>query len=311
MSNKIPRDQSQTLEINNDEIESMMEQYADERTVENLNRLVGMFHKGRVIVPANMGPKKQPAPYFITNQEGKIFLPVFTSKKQLTSKISTPYLLNIPYIAANTMALQDGLNCEGIVVNPFSNNLVFRKELLVKIDEVEKKRQAAGGTGPVAGKKVQMTEQEYMAYELRQFGGIFLPKILFEKAKEFVDELCDRKEACVDELFEASYQQKRLYPYLEEEFAVMPMDMSEEQLIVRIDMPTRDASVGSCDRVYLVWDKVAEKGRYFTIERAAKGYIIGEVTSELHHLNYGEAPVEGAEIQRILEMMENEKFQTS
>lgn len=311
MTKRIPKDQSQTLEINNDEIESAMEQYAGERTVENLNRLVGMFHRGRVIVPANMGPKKQPAPYLITNQEGRIFLPVFTSKKQLTSKLPAPYLLNIPYIAANTMALKDGLNCEGIVVNPFTNNLIFRKELLVKIDEVEKKRQAAGEAGPAAGRKVKMTEREYMAYELRQFGGIFLPRILFDKAQEFVDELCDRKGACVDELFEASYQQKRLYPYLEEEFAVMPMDMSEEQLIVRIDMPTRDAGVGSCDRVYIVWDKVAKQGRYFTIERAAQGYVFGEVTSELRHLNYGEAPVEGAEIQRILQLLEDERLHTS
>ena len=36
-----------------------------------------------------------------------------------------------------------------------------------------------------------------------------------------------------------NHTNKRMYPFLEEEFSVMPMGVSEEFDIVRVDMPTQ------------------------------------------------------------------------
>ena len=121
----------------------------------------------------------------------------------------------------------------------------------------------------------------------------------------------EKKEEYIDSLFEESYQQKRLYPYLSEEFSVMAMDISEKLLMIRIDMPNRDLGEASCYRIYLAWNSVDRKGRFFTIEKGASGSVLGEITSDWKHANYGAAPVEGAEISRLLELMENEKTHTS
>lgn len=306
MTENTPKDPSLTLEVNNDEIESMMERYAkaqsNEERVETLNKLVGLFHRGRVLTPAAEGENKKPATVLISNKAGQSFLPIFTSKKHLAGRVMTPIIMNIPYLAANEMALRDGLNCSGIAINPYTDNLIFRKELLEKINAVEQKRKANATEGAPAGQRVQMSEKEYMMYELRQFCNVYLPKLLFAQGQQCVDDLCKDKENALDGWFEDAYQNKRLYPYLPEEFGVMPMDVSEEQLFIRIDMPTRDAGPGSCDRIYIAWDKEQEIGRYFGIQRADRQFELVEITSELRPVSHGEAPGEGTELQTIMEL---------
>jgi hypothetical protein len=56
--------------------------------------------------------------------------------------------------------------------------------------------------------------------------------------------------------------------------------------------------------VFIAWNQETETGRYFTIEKAGNGSVLAEVTSDWRHKNLGEAPVEGAELQRILELVE-------
>lgn len=303
-----PLDQNMTINIRNDEMETLLVRYASEKTVESLNALVNHMHHSRVLVPANLNDKKQPVPCFIRNKEGKLFLPIYTSKTQIPKEPKSPAVLNMPYLAVNQMAVRPELKCDGIVINPFSNNLIFKAELLHKIDEVEKNRKNAQNTGT---KTVKMSQREYAVFERKQFEFRFLPKKFFEEGSRFIDTLCEKKEEYIDNLFEESYQQKRLYPYLPEEFSVMAMGISEELLVIRIDMPNRDMDRTSCHRIYLTWSSGEKKGRFFTIEKAEQGNILGEVTSDWKHVNYGVAPVEGAEISRLLELLENEKRQTS
>ena len=204
------------------------------------------------------------------------------------------------------MASKKETKLDGVVFNPFSNNLIFKRPLVEKIETVEKARREGK-----KAKTVQMTEQQYVIFERIQFEHVFFPTKMYEGGQEFIDRLSDEKEQYIDELYEESYQQKRLYPYLSEEFSVMAMDISEKLLMIRIDMPNRDLGEASCYRIYLAWNSVDRKGRFFTIEKGASGSVLGEITSDWKHANYGAAPVEGAEISRLLELMENEKTHTS
>ncbi len=303
-----PLDRNMTINIQNDEMEALLVRYASEKNAESLNALLNHMHHSRVLVPANLNEKKQPIPCLIRNNEGKRFLPVYSSKTQIPKEPKSPAVLNMPYLAVNQMAVQPGLNCDGIVINPFSNNLVFKAQLLQKIDEIEKNRRNAQQTGT---KTVKMSQREYALFERKQFEFQFLPKKFFEEGSGFIDTLCEKKEEFIDNLFEESYQQKRLYPYLSEEFSVMAMSISEELLVIRIDMPARDMAKTACYRIYLTWNQAEKKGRFFTIEKAEQENILGEVTCDRKHVDYGIAPVEGAEISRLLELLENEKTQTS
>ena len=97
-----------------------------------------------------------------------------------------------------------------------------------------------------------------------------------------------------------------MYPYLPEDFSVMVLNISDDLTIARVDLPSREMGVPSCYRIYLAWDEKEQKGRYMTIEKTkdAGSNLLGEMGSDLKHINHGQAPVEGAELQTILDILE-------
>ena len=152
--------------------------------------------------------------------------------------------------------------------------------------------------------RMKLTPEQYLLFERKQFEFGFLPKRFFEQGKQMMDDLCEKKEEYVDQFFEECYQQKRMYPYLPEEFSVMVMNISQELLIVRVDLPPRDMGVPSCFRVYFAWNDVEQSGRYFTIERTQDPgrHLLGEFQKDWKHVDYGQAPAEGAELQKIIDI---------
>ena len=150
-----------------------------------------------------------------------------------------------------------------------------------------------------------MTAEQYVIFERIQYEHIFLPTQMFEGGKEFMDRLADEKEKLIDELYEEAYQQKRMYPYMEEDFSVMSMQISDALNVTRVDFPTRDMAPNCAIRAYLVWDAAASQGRYFAIDaKDDKTTELVEITADHKRLGYGAAPVEGAELQAILDLVE-------
>jgi hypothetical protein len=206
----------------------------------------------------------------------------------------------MPFLAANKLVAQQPEQIAGIVINPFSHNLIFKRALVERIEEVEDERRKKGGT-----KKVKMSPEQYRMFEHSQFAFGNLPKTFFAHGSEVVNGLCERKEAYVDQLFEMGYQQPRMYPYLEEDFSVMVMDITNELCIIRVDLPEQDIGRPSCRRVYLSWNEQLGRGRYLTIERTKDEDVdmLGELTADGKHIDHGEAPVEGAQLQSIIDLL--------
>lgn len=307
-----------TIDVKNEKLEALVDTYAKEKTGEALNTLLNHLRNCRVLVPAMLNDKKQPIPAFLKSGEGVIYLPIYSQKEQIPKEPKVPAILNMPFLAVLQMANKPEVAVKGIVINPFTQNLMLKEELIRRMDTIERERaeamKKAGATTNADGtmtpppgmKAIKMDAKQYAVFERKQFEMRFLPKKFFEEGKAFMDELCEKKEAYIDELFEESYQQKRMYPYLPEEFSVMTLDISEELLIANVDLPNRDIDAASALRIYFAWNKQEEKGRYFSIEKGQKGNVFCEITSDWKHVNYGEAPVEGAEIQKIMDLLENE-----
>ena len=94
----------------------------------------------------------------------------------------------------------------------------------------------------------------------------------------------------------------------------MPLNINEELLLIRLDLPEVKAPAQLCYRIYITLNPKNEKQiHYFTIERGKeKGERnLGAIGSDGKHYTFGEAPVEGAEIQRIMDLLEQEKEKTS
>jgi hypothetical protein len=284
----------------NIELEGLVEGYLAERTPENLNRLVNHIRNCQVLVPANVDEDRNPQPCLMAHKESGVFLPVYTCQEQIPREPRSAGVLRLPFLAANKLVAKQPQKIEGIVINPFSHNLIFKKALIERIEEVERERKKAG-----TPKKVRMTQEEYRIFERNQFAFGHFPKTFFSHYEEVKEGLCEEREEYVDRLFEMGYQQKRIYPYLPEDFSVMVMNITNELCIIRVDLPEKDIGLPACRRVYLSWNESVKRGRYLTVEMTedADRDLLGEVTADGKHVEHGEAPAEGAQLQRVIDLL--------
>ena len=305
---KPPVDPNLTLDVKNEKLEELVKQYTDEKNADNLNALIEELRKCRLLVPANINEEKKPVPCMLNSKDKGMYFPVYTALKQIPQSPRSEAIINMPYLAVNEMTAQQQENLGGVAINPFTDNLIFKMPLVLRIQEVEKKRRELAKQGGEPKKKtLQLTPEQYLQFERRQFEFGFLPKRFFEQGQAFMDELCEKKEEYIDQLFEEAYQEKRRYPYLPEDFSVMVMNIAEDLLIVRVDLPAQDMVEPSCLRIYLAWNEVAGSGRYLTIEtvKDSKERKLGELTLDWKKVDHGVAPVEGAELQYVIDLLQD------
>lgn len=305
---KPPVDPNLTLDVKNEKLEELVKQYTDEKNADNLNALIEELRKCRLLVPANINEEKKPVPCMLNSKDKGMYFPVYTALKQIPQSPRSEAIINMPYLAVNEMTAQQQENLGGVAINPFTDNLIFKMPLVLRIQEVEKKRRELAKQGGEPKKKtLQLTPEQYLQFERCQFEFGFLPKRFFEQGQAFMDELCEKKEEYIDQLFEEAYQEKRRYPYLPEDFSVMVMNIAEDLLIVRVDLPAQDMAAPSCLRIYLAWNEVAGSGRYLTIEtvKDSKERKLGELTLDWKKVDHGVAPVEGAELQYVIDLLQD------
>ena len=305
---KPPVDPNLTLDVKNEKLEELVKQYTVEKNADNLNALIEELRKCRLLVPANFNEEMKPVPCMLNSKDKGMYFPVYTALKQIPQSPRSEAIINMPYLAVNEMTAQQQENLGGVAINPFTDNLIFKMPLVLRIQEVEKKRRELAKQGGEPKKKtLQLTPEQYLQFERRQFEFGFLPKRFFEQGQAFMDELCEKKEEYIDQLFEEAYQEKRRYPYLPEDFSVMVMNIAEDLLIVRVDLPAQDMAAPSCLRIYLAWNEVAGSGRYLTIEtvKDSKERKLGELTLDWKKVDHGVAPVEGAELQYVIDLLQD------
>ncbi len=309
--------------------EQLIKFYKEDPVKENLQALVHQMKKTTFFVPgmfpdtpeiqamkeqAKENPGQQvklpegtaPIPTILKNSEGEMYFPVYTNVGQIPKEPKFDLVMNIPFKSCYTMALNENMGTQGIVLNPFSDNLRFKKELLEAIRK-EDEMIAAGA------KQIKLTPQQFKVMMRQRAEFHDLPLRVFEEGSEFIQKLSDEKEVLVNEIYQKAFQQPNLYPFRESEFSVMPLNISEELILVRVDLPSIKEKAQLCYRVYITLNPKNDELRYFTIERGKeKGERnLGGINRELKHVEYGEAPVEGAEIQRIMDIIGQEKEQTS
>ena len=283
-----------TMEITNDKLEEAIAEYAKERTKEKMTEILNLLRPTKLLVPAMLKAPNQPVPCFLKNGDGEQFLAVYTSKEQIPAEPKSQAILGMPFPACNNLVVKAELALSGMVINPFSTNLVLKKELVEKLHEVDQK---AAQT-----KQIKMTPEQFAVFAKKQVEFGLLPKRLFAEKEEFVNRLRDEREAFVNQLFKETFKEEKLYPYSESDYSVMALDIASDLRLVRIDFPESGIVAPLCYRVYLTLDPITKRAGYYTIEKMAEGdaHLLGGFTEDGKHVSYGEAPVEGAEMDRII-----------
>ncbi len=334
-NNKTPEEIRQEnlkpLFINDDEVRELIAAYVADKNQDTFNEMLSKLATVDVVVPSTITEDKKVHPLFIKDpKKDKTWLACYTSITRIPTGENAPKseaVTKIPYMDA--LKTVEQANCDGILVNAFTDNLFIVKDLCKKMQEVEanKKKRAelqeeiknAKGEGDilvrVPGKDgkpqmVRMNDDQYDIFMRQQVEFALLPKKITEDGEAFVADLSERREEAIDAFYEDAYELKRYYPYVLDDFQVMPLDINEDLTIVRIEMPARKLAVPACLRVYIAWNKKEGTGRYFTVEITRKKdvHLMAEVTPDTEpnrwkHTVINPDVTEGTELQEIVELV--------
>lgn len=290
-----------TMEITNDRLEAAIKDYAADRTKENLSAILNLLRPTKLLVPAMLKAPDQPTPCFLKNNSGDQFLVVYTSKAQIPEEPKSQAILSMPFPACNNIVVKPELELTGMVINPFSDNLILKKELIQKLHEADQK---AGQM-----KQIKMTPEQFNVFVKKQVEFGVLPKRLFTEGADFVEKLCEEKESFVNQIFAETYKEAKLYPYTENDYSVMALDIAEDLTLVRVDLPEKGLVPPLCYRIYITFNPQTKKAGYYTIEMTKEKDVrlLGQMQPDGKHTDYGEAPVEGAELQKIMDLARYEE----
>ena len=283
-----------TMEITNDKLEEVIREYIADPTKEKLSVVLNLLRPTRLLVPAMLKAPNQPVPCFLKNSKGETFLAVYTSKDKIPAEPKSQAILSVPFPGCNDIVVKAQVEVIGMVINPFSENLLLKKELIEKLHEADKK--------VMQMQQKNLTPEQFDVLAKRQVEFGILPKRLFAEKENFVNQLCEGKEAFVNQMFEAMYQDGKHYPYEEEDYSVMALEIGPDLTLIRIDFPEKGIVPPLCYRVYMTYDPITKKAGYYTIEKTKdpEKRLLGGFVEDGSHVTYGEAPAEGAELDRII-----------
>ncbi len=292
-------DNNGVQKVSNEKIEAAIKEYAADRTKDNLSKVVNMLRPAGLLVPAMMKEEQKPVPFFLKNNQGEQYLAVFTSKEQANEEIKKQPVLLMPFPVCNSIVANDQFDLKGMVINPYTDNLILRKELVLKLHLADQEL-----AKQMKEKKATMTPEQYTQLIRRQVEFQLLPKRLFTEGEDFVNLLCKEKEAVVCEIYENLGKEAKVNLYVPSDFSLMALNINPQLLLVRLDMPSKGAGVPSCQRVYLTFNPETKQAGYYTIERlqGVKELRLGEVKPDGTHVDLGEAPVEGVQLEKIMEL---------
>ena len=294
MENKV------TMEITNERLEEAIREYTAERTPQRLQTLLNLMRPTRLFIPAMLKAPNQPAPCFLKTNTGEQFLAVYTSKGQIPKEPKSQAILSVPFPECNNIVVKPELKLSGMVINPFSDNLVLKAELIENLHEADMKAAKM--------KQIQMTPAQFQAFVRRQVEFAALPKRLFAEGETFVNQICEEKESLISQIYAEHFKEAKLYPFTEQDYSIMALDIAEDLTLIRVDLPEKGLVAPLCYRVYITFNPLTKKAGYYTIEKSQERNvrILGEVSQDGSHVNHGEAPVEGAELQRIMDLARGE-----
>lgn len=294
-------DEKVTMEITNDRLEEAIKEYAAERTKENLSTVLNLLRPTKLFVPAMLKAPDQPMPCFIKNNSGEQFFVAYTSKEQIPAEPKSQALLSMPFPVCNNIVVKPELKLNGMVINPFSDNLVLKIELIQKLHEADQKVPQM--------KQVKMTPQQFNVFVKKQVEFGVMPKRLFAETDTFVERLCEEREAFVNEIFAETYKEAKLNPYTEADYSVMALDIAEDLTLIRVDLPEKGMIPTLCYRVYITVNPQTKKAGYYTIEMTKEKdvHMLAQILPSGKREEIGEAPVEGAELQKIMDLARYEE----
>lgn len=304
--------------LHNEELEAQIKVFRDAQTKDNMVKVLQLLDKTMImqpaLLPANMtpqmmqhmaqagngpmDPKMRPQPVVFKNNNGDNFLPIFTSKQQIPEGQKYPAMLFVPFKECAKIAAKPEAKINGIVVNPFTDNLVLHQAAF---------QGAAQNANPVAAavrKVEELSGKQKQAICCNKFIEE-MTKRFFREKEAFFDFVGEKKEETVCELFQTYYESQKMdveFSYLPDDFDVMSLYISDTIRLVRIGMPDRNMIIGSYTGVLMFFNPTTGQAVCYAMKKGEKkkGNTYGEIDGNGIYTDLGEAPGEGEELYALM-----------
>ena len=113
----------------NHELEAALTEYTKSRSSESMKRISQLLQSAHVFVPGMLDDKKQPRLSLIKDKDGRMFLPAFTSQKNVPMQPKPPAVFCVPFEELSRNALSQGTKLAGVMINPGTHSVILRPAL--------------------------------------------------------------------------------------------------------------------------------------------------------------------------------------
>lgn len=299
-------EQNREPALHNEALEEAMKAFKANQSNENLVKIMTHLERATVMQPA-LFPKNadqrelqnliqqsqktpvklaggvQPRPIILKNDRGDQFFAVFTGKSQIPENQKYPVMMFLPFKECSKMAVREELKLSGVVLNPFTDNLTIHRAALEMMNR----------------KEAQISTEDKIARDK-------LSAEFYRDKCKFMDRISAEKESFVFACYQEAYRKERgsgsAFPYRQEDFGVIVLNISDTLHMARIALAEGGAVKGACLCVFCCYNPQGGEGIYYLILRGGRGqrnrlFTVDEqgVCSEL-----GDAPEEGSELFELM-----------
>lgn len=291
-------------DIDNTKLEEAMQAYMNEQVKDKLVQLVFALQNTKLFVPATLTQKKGGfQPYIMKNTEGDMYMPAFTSMKKFPQNQKYQGMLKMQYKQCVSMLLDHPTLVQGIVLNPFADNLMLKTQMLELSRKLEQNAKEQPKVYKIKTDDFRMITRHTV--EFRQ-----IPEKLFAQKTEFISSL---SEDVLCELYKVPYTesgQEGQFPYTKDSFEMMELSIREDLSIIQIMAPSKYLYQTNCRELYIVWNPLTEQVGYYTIEKGLdseeKKFYLDVFKEDGSWEKLEEAPAEGNVMNRIMELFGGE-----
>lgn len=294
----------------NKDLEQLASLLRKENTKEHLDQLVKCLEKSNLYVPAAFPPNTDPSlirqiasgagreqkipeglsprPAVLQNNEGKRFLPVFTTQEQaVRGDQQFPLILTMPFSTCLDLVGGDG-SIDGILLNAFDQGIPLN----------------VNKNTPQNSRPQQLTETQLHAISRQRVEAELLPEMLFQKGSAGLELLRKDCSSQMLELYKEAYPEQLPCPYEADDFDLLSINAREDLTVIRITMPSKHLYAGICPTILIRWNPLEESLRYFAVvkgEKEGEAHLF-EALPDRSKRDLGPAPVDGSELQYMIDL---------
>lgn len=302
-------DQGKEPVLHNEALEEAIKTFKGNQTNENLAKIMMQLERATVMqpamlpretdmrkvqslieesqggkVPVKLTGQTRPRPIILKNDKGDQFFAVFTNQSQIPAGQKYPAMMFLPFKACSQTAAKEELKLTGIVLNPFTDNLVLHRAALEMMNK----------------KTTQILTEDKIARD--GLSGDF-----YKDKQGFMEKIGKEKEsyvlACYQEAYNKEKGDKASFPYRQEDFGVIILNISDTLHMARIGLAEGGAVKGVCLCAFCCYNPQSDEGIYYLIQRGPgkqKNRLL-TVDEQGACTDIGEAPEEGSELYELME----------